>query len=77
MKTRILAIDRDLEHYLRVVITSPEYYDLNPQYLQKADVKADELIMRYGLENKDEDYDLMNDLLESILQAQKEATVKQ
>ena len=50
---RILAIDRDLEHYLRVIITQDEYNDLHPRCMQLADERADELILRYRLEGGD------------------------
>ena len=76
METRILAIDLDLEHYLRVIITDDAYTDITPGYVQLADERAEELILRYGLSEHEGDYDEANRKLEAILEAQKRTEVK-
>ena len=70
-----IAIDLELEDYLRIVIIHPKYTDLYPGYIQFADDIADKLLERYGLGKCDGDYDEVNRKLESILQAQKNAEV--
>lgn len=81
MKTRILAIDRELEHYIRVIIMDKNYTDLSPGYIQLADKIADKLINRYRLDYAElftgeyANYDEINNQLESILQAQLKAKV--
>ena len=59
---KILAIDRDLEHYLRIIITEDEYCTSH-EYFNLATEKMSVLVSRYNLNPKEPDDDLLNEHL--------------
>ena len=65
---KLLAIDRDLEHYLRVIAPGVFVFPED----KTADMWLDKLMDRYNLSGHDVDLDAQ---LEAILQAQMKADV--
>ena len=71
---RVLAIDRELEHFLRVIV--PEYMQLpeKPENHTWYDTQHDKICERYNLDNG-EFYGDSVEWMEAILRAQIQAEV--
>ena len=61
---KILAIDRELEHYLRVI--SPNWCDDEKLFANWFNI----LVERYNLDQSEPDDNIIDEQLEAVLQAQ-------